>query len=51
VVEAVAVVLFMLWLLGMATAYTIRGFIHLLLVLAIIVVVLRVLRGRRPMLG
>ena len=44
----VAVVLFVLWALGMVTAYTISGFIHLLLVLAIIVVLIRVIQGRRP---
>jgi hypothetical protein len=44
----IAVVLFVLWALGMVTAYTISGFIHLLLVLAIIVVLIRVIQGRRP---
>jgi len=44
----IAVVLFVLWALGMITAYTISGFIHLLLVLAIIVVLIRVIQGRRP---
>jgi hypothetical protein len=40
-------VLFVLWLLGMATAYTMGGYIHILLVLAIIVAVIRVIQGRR----
>jgi hypothetical protein len=44
----IAVVLFVLWALGMVTAYTISGFIHLLLVLAIVVVLIRVIQGRRP---
>ncbi len=44
----VAVVLFVLWALGMVTAYTISGFIHLLLVFAIVVVLIRVIQGRRP---
>ena len=42
----IAVILFVLWALGMATAYTMSGFIHILLVLAIIVVLIRVIQGR-----
>jgi hypothetical protein len=45
--ETIAVILLLLWLLGMISAYTIGGFIHVLLVLAIIVVLLRVIRGSR----
>lgn len=45
----VAVVLLILWLLGMVSSYTIGGFIHVLLVLAIVVVVLRVIQGRKVM--
>jgi hypothetical protein len=41
------VVLLVLWLLGLATSYTLGGFIHLLLVLAIAVVLIRVIQGRR----
>jgi hypothetical protein len=41
------VVLLALWILGMATAYTTGGLIHLLLVVALIVVVLRVIQGRK----
>jgi hypothetical protein len=37
-----------LWLLGMVSSYTFGGFIHLLLVLAIVVVLIRVIQGRRP---
>ena len=43
----VAVVLFVLWALGIVTAYTLSGFIHVLLVLAIIVVLINVIQGRR----
>lgn len=43
----IAVVLIILWLLGLVTAYTIGGFIHILLVIAIIMVLLRVISGRK----
>lgn len=43
----IAVVLIILWLLGMVTAYTMGGLIHVLLVIALIVVVLRVIQGRK----
>ena len=46
--ETVAVVLFILWLLGMVSSYTMGGLIHILLVVAIVVVLLRVIQGRRP---
>lgn len=46
--ETIAVILIVLWLLGMVSAYTVGGFIHILLVAAIIIVLLRVLKGRRP---
>ena len=42
----IAVVLLILWLLGLVTSYTIGGFIHVLLVIAIVVVLLRVISGR-----
>ncbi len=42
-----ALVLVVLWLLGMVSAYTLGGFIHVLLVLAIIVVLVRIIQGRR----
>jgi hypothetical protein len=41
------VVLLVLWALGLATSYTLGGFIHILLVLAIVVVLIRVIQGRR----
>jgi hypothetical protein len=44
----IAVVLFILWLLGLVTSYTIGGFIHILLVIAVVVVLIRVISGRRP---
>jgi hypothetical protein len=43
----IAVILGVLWILGLATSYTIGGFIHILLVLAIIVVLIRLFQGRR----
>jgi hypothetical protein len=43
----VVVVLIALWLLGLVTSYTMGGLIHILLVIAIIVVLLRVIQGRR----
>jgi len=47
--ETIAVILVILWLLGMVSSYTMGGFIHLLVVIAIIVIVLRVLQGRKPL--
>ena len=44
----IAILLLILWLLGMITTYTLGGFIHLLLVLAVIVVLIRVIQGRNP---
>jgi hypothetical protein len=43
----IAVVLLILWLLGLVTSYTMGGFIHILLVIAIVIVLLRVIQGRR----
>ena len=43
----VAVILAVLWLLGMVSSYTMGGFLHILLVLAIVVVLIRVIQGRR----
>ena len=45
----IAVILVVLWLLGLVTAYTMGGFIHILLVVAIIAVLLRVINGRTPL--
>ena len=43
----IAVILIVMWLLGMVTSYTIGGFIHILLVIAIITVLVQVIQGRR----
>ncbi len=45
----IAVVLVALWLLGLVTSYTLGGFIHVLLIIAIIAVLLRVIQGRRAL--
>jgi len=45
----IAVIFFVLWLLGFVTAITLHGFIHILLVIAIVVVLFRIIRGRRPL--
>jgi hypothetical protein len=42
------VILVILWLLGMVSSYTLGGYIHLLLVVAIVVVLIRVIQGRNP---
>jgi hypothetical protein len=44
----IAVVLLVLWLLGLVTSYTLGGFVHILLVVAVIMVLLRVINGRKP---
>jgi len=43
----IAVVLLILWLLGLVTSYTIGGFIHVLLVIALVIVLLRIINGQR----
>jgi hypothetical protein len=45
--ETLAIVLVILWILGLVSSYTLGGFIHILLVIAVIVIVLRVIQGRR----
>jgi low affinity Fe/Cu permease len=45
----IAVILIILWLLGLLSGYTMGNFIHILLVVAIIVVLVRVIQGRRPL--
>ena len=45
----IAVVLILLWLLGMVSSYTMSGLIHILLVIAIIVILLRIISGRKPL--
>jgi Family of unknown function (DUF5670) len=44
----IAVILIVLWLLGLVTSYTMGGFIHVLLVIAIVVILVQVISGRRP---
>jgi hypothetical protein len=44
----IAVILLILWLLGFVTSYTIGGFIHVLLVVAIIMILIRLIRGQNP---
>jgi len=48
VLWTIFVLLLILWLLGMVSSYTLGGYIHILLVLAIVVVLIRVIQGRRP---
>jgi hypothetical protein len=45
--ETIAVILVVLWLLGLVTSYTMGGLIHALLVIAIVVILVRVIQGRR----
>ena len=45
----VAVILLVLWVLGLVTSYTMGGFIHVLIIVAIVVVLVRVIQGRRPL--
>jgi len=45
--ETIAIVLVVLWLLGFVSSYTMGGFIHVLLIIAVIVIVIRVIQGRR----
>jgi hypothetical protein len=45
--ETIAIVLIIFWILGLVTSYTLGGFIHILLVFAVIVVLVRVIQGRR----
>lgn len=45
--ETIAIVLLVLWLLGFITSYTMGGFIHILLVIAVVVILIRVIGGRR----
>jgi Family of unknown function (DUF5670) len=49
VLYTIAVILIVLWLLGLVTSYTLGGFIHILLVVAIIAILLRVINGRTPL--
>ena len=44
--ETIAVILIILWALGLVTTYTMGGFIHILLVIAIVVILVRMIQGR-----
>jgi hypothetical protein len=46
--ETVVIVLVILWLLGLVTSNTMGGLLHVLLVIALVIVLLRIIRGRRP---
>jgi Family of unknown function (DUF5670) len=48
VLWTIFVILLVLWLLGMVSSYTLGGYIHILIILAIAVVLIRVIQGRRP---
>lgn len=45
--QTIAIILVILWLLGFVTSYTMGGFIHILLVIAVVVILIRVIQGRR----
>jgi Family of unknown function (DUF5670) len=45
--ETIAVILVVLWVLGLVTSYTLGGFVHVLLVIAVVVILIRVIQGRR----
>ena len=46
--QTIAIILIVLWLLGMVTSYTIGGFIHILLVVAVVMFLIRIIQGQRP---
>lgn len=45
--ETIAVILLIFWILGLVTSYTLGGFIHILLVIAVVVILMRIIQGRR----
>jgi hypothetical protein len=47
--QTIAIVLIILWLLGLVTSNTMGGFIHILLVIAIVLVLVRIIQGRKPL--
>lgn len=47
--ELIAVILLILWILGIVGSYTMSGFIHILLVAAIVIILVRVIQGRKPL--
>lgn len=46
--ETIAAILIVFWVLGLVTSYTLNGFIHILLVVAIVVILIRIIRGKSP---
>jgi hypothetical protein len=46
--STLAIILLVLWIVGLVSSYTIGGFIHILLVIALVMILIRVLQGRRP---
>ncbi|MDD4530887.1 MAG: lmo0937 family membrane protein [Candidatus Gracilibacteria bacterium] len=46
--SAIATVLILLWILGLVTSYTMGGFIHILVVIAVIIVLVRIIKGEKP---
>jgi len=50
-ISTILVVLLVLWMLGMLTSYTLGGFIHILLVLAVALMLIRIIQGRNPLRG
>ena len=51
VLSTLIIVLLVLWLLGVVTSYTLGGLVHILLVIAVVVVLLRIIQGRNPLRG
>jgi hypothetical protein len=47
--ETIAIILIVLWLLGLVSSYTMGGFIHALLIIAIVLILVRLITGRRPL--
>lgn len=47
--ETIAIILVLMWLLGMVSSYTIGGYIHLLLLVALVTIIIRLVRGRDPL--
>lgn len=47
--ETIAVILIILWLAGLVSSYTMGGFVHILLVIAAVVILIRILQGRKPL--
>ncbi len=47
--ETIALILIVMWLLGMVSSYTVGGYIHILLIVALVTIIIRVVRGRDPL--